>query len=261
MEPARIPYRACPLCDAPDAVELLVADCSGHALYKPSLPATQRWLQCWQCLHIFVDGYFTPQALATLFSSTKASQTPGQEIEGQRQVWARVLDRIASLRSSPAGRWLDVGFGSGSLLTTAAEYGYEVAGIDLRDESVAQLREWGFDVQAVALEDYHPAEPFDVVSLADVLEHMPFPRDALRRVRELLRPEGLLFVSMPNADAFVWRALNEADANPYWGEIEHCHNFGRKRLSALLAETGFGVVRYGISERYRACMELIARRL
>ena len=212
---ARIPYQACPLCEAPDAVEVMVADCSGHALYKPALPATQRWLQCWRCFHVFVDGYFTPEALEILFSSTQEGQTPGHDLEGQRQVWARVLDRVAGLRASIGGRWLDVGFGSGSLLTTAAEYGYEVAGIDLRQESVARLREWGFDVHAVALEDYQPAEPFDVVSLADVLEHMPFPRRALGRVRDLLRPEGLLFLSMPNADAFLWRVLTDAGANPY----------------------------------------------
>jgi hypothetical protein len=44
------------------------------------------------------------------------------------------------------------------------------------------------------------------------------------------------------------------------GSIEHYHNFSRSRLYALLRETGFEPVRYGISERYRACMEVIARK-
>jgi hypothetical protein len=48
--------------------------------------------------------------------------------------------------------------------------------------------------------------------------------------------------------------------NPYWGEIEHYHNFGRRRLYALLEEHGFEPARYGVSFRYRACMEVIARR-
>ncbi len=54
--------------------------------------------------------------------------------------------------------------------------------------------------------------------------------------------------------------MNQNRANPYWGEIEHYHNFGRTRLYALLEETGFELVRYGIRERYRACIEFIARK-
>ena len=255
----RIAYAGCPLCDAPGAAEVMVADCSRHELYKPPLPRTQRWLQCGRCGHIYVDGYFSPEALKILFSSTQKGQVPGQEVEDQRFAWASLLETVSALRSGIGGRWLDVGFGSGALMTTAAEFGYEVAGIDLRSESVRLMREAGFDAQAVELDDYRAAAPFDVVSMADVLEHMPFPKRALRRARELLRPGGLLVLSMPNADAFVWQLSTRQGANPYWGEIEHYHNFGRRRLSALLEECGFEVLRYGVSFRYRMCMELIAR--
>jgi protein O-GlcNAc transferase len=256
----RIPYAACPLCDARDSVEVTVADCSGHELYKPRLPRTQRWLRCRACDHMYVDGYFSPEALKILFSGTQPSQRPGHDIEGQRFAWASVLDAVGALRASLGGRWLDIGFGSGALLTTAAEFGYEVAGIDLREENVRLMREAGFDVHAVELAAYRAAAPFDVVSMADVLEHMPFPKRALRDARQLLQPGGLLFLSMPNADAFVWQASTRAGTNPYWGEIEHYHNFGRRRLTALLEECGFAVVRYSVSFRYRMCMELIARR-
>jgi protein O-GlcNAc transferase len=256
----RIPYAGCPLCEAGDCVEAALADCSGHELYQPPLPRTQRWLRCQACGHLFVDGYFSPEALKILFSGTQAVQRPGHDIEGQRFAWARVLDAVGALGARPGGRWLDVGFGSGALLTTAAEYGYEVAGIDLREENVRLMREAGYDVHAVELSAFRPAEPFDVVSMADVLEHLPFPKRALREARELLRPGGLLFLSMPNADAFVWQASTRAGANPYWGEIEHYHNFGRRRLGALLEECGFAVLRYGVSTRYRMCMELTARR-
>ena len=73
--------------------------------------------------------------------------------------------------------------------------------------------------------------------------------------------DGLLFVSMPNMDAFVWKMLDRNGENPYWSEIEHLHNFGRARLYELLRDEGFEPCRYGISERYVACMEVVARRL
>jgi hypothetical protein len=70
----------------------------------------------------------------------------------------------------------------------------------------------------------------------------------------------VLFVSMPNYDCMAWRLLDAGNANPYWGELEHFHNFSRARLSALLSEQGFEPVQYAVSERYRVCMEIIARR-
>jgi SAM-dependent methyltransferase len=154
-----------------------------------------------------------------------------------------------------------VGFGSGALLTTAAEFGYEAVGLDLRRSSVEQMRAFGYEAHCLDLDHFHPETPFDVVSMADVLEHMPFPRKALARVHALMADQALLFVSMPNQDAFVWKMLDRAGENPYWPEIEHLHNFGRARLYDLLREEGFEPCRYGISQRYVACMEVIARRV
>jgi SAM-dependent methyltransferase len=256
---ARIAYKACPLCGGADMAETMVADCTGHPLYKPALPPRQRWMRCAACRHVFTDGYFTPEALAVLFSATQESQVPGYDAETQRYMWAKPLDAVQSLRAPP-GRWLDVGYGNGALMMTAAEYGYAVTGLEVRADSVAKMKQLGFEAHAVELADFRPAEPFDVLSMADVLEHMPFPKPALVRARELLKPGGVLLLSMPNADAYLWRALNAARANPYWAELEHYHNFGRERLHALLRETGFEPLRYGVSERYRACMDVISRR-
>lgn len=95
--------------------------------------------------------------------------------------------------------------------------------------------------------------------MCDVLEHMPFPKDALKAAHKLLRANGVLFISCPNIDSIVWRLLPDRD-NPYWAEIEHYHNFGRKSLYSLLTELNFEPVRFSISERYRIGMEIIARK-
>ncbi len=63
---------------------------------------------------------------------------------------------------------------------------------------------------------------------------------------------------MPNMDNMVWRLLHANGVNPYWGELEHFHNFSRKRLYALLEEHGFVPLAYYVSERYRVCMEVVA---
>ncbi len=122
------------------------------------------------------------------------------------------------------------------------------------------MRALGIEAHCQDLMDFDSAARFAVISLADVLEHMPFPKNTLAAAHQLLAPGGVLFVSMPHYGCAAWRQMDALNANPYWGEIEHFHNFSRKRLCALLDEHGFDLLSYGISERYRVCMELILKR-
>jgi 2-polyprenyl-3-methyl-5-hydroxy-6-metoxy-1,4-benzoquinol methylase len=197
--------------------------------------------------------------VAEIFQRTNPGQQPGAAFEQNRMVSARIVERVA--RHAACGAWLDVGFGNGSLLFTAQEWGFRPMGLDLRPASVEALQRLGIDARCAELTTLDEAGAFAVISLADVLEHMPFPKHGLAAAHRLLRPDGVLFVSMPNYDCMAWRLLDASSANPYWGELEHFHNFSRARLSALLIEQGFEPVQYAVSERYRVCMEIIARRV
>jgi len=260
MDDARIPYERCPLCESTERTVAGTFDCSAHPLYRPALPRMMRWLRCTACDHVYVDGYFSPAALEVLFSGANADQTPGNAFESARMVSAAMVDKVCAHQARPGGHWLDIGFGHGALITTAEEFGFHAVGLDLRAANVEMMREFGLEAHAVPFESYRSEAPLDVISMADVLEHMPFPKTALRHAWDLLADEGLLLVSMPNADAFLWQIMTRQNANPYWIEIEHYHNFGRRRLYALLEECGFEPLRYGVSARYRICMEVLARK-
>lgn len=252
-------YDACPLCASQRIVHERAADCSRHPSWAPPLSPVINWSRCTACGHSFTEGYYTDAALAHVFARTQTNQAPGDNIEANRLLSAAMVEKVLA-HAPPGRRWLDVGFGNGSLMFTAQEFGFEVAGLDLRPGPVETMRRFGFEARCEDLRTAIFAAPFDVLSMADVLEHTPFPPQVLAAAHRLLAPQGLLFVSMPNADAFLWKALDASAANPYWGEMEHYHNFGRARLHALLAETGFTPVAYGISQRYRCGMEVVARR-
>jgi SAM-dependent methyltransferase len=255
---ARIPYKSCPLCASPTIDELRSDGCSHHPLYKASLPPVIRWLRCASCAHVFTDGYWSPEALEVIFSDANPHQLPGSDPHGSRAIAARMVEKVAQHLRPAGGRWLDVGFGNGALLGAAEEYGFSVVGLDMRAKAVELIKADGIEAYTMPLEAYDPDVPVHVISMADVLEHMPFPRPALEHAHRLLAPNGLIFLSMPNSDSYVWRMLNRVDGNPYWGELEHYHNFGRRRLEALLRQHGFEPLHYGISERYYICMEIIA---
>jgi SAM-dependent methyltransferase len=254
----RILFDGCPLCKSRNTVMLGTADCSRHSLYRPIIAPIMTWMRCNDCSHVFTDGYFSPEVAAVIFEKTHDNQTPGSEFERQRLVSARMVASVAQYTKS--GSWLDVGFGNGSLLFTAEEWGFTPIGIDLRQASVDAMNRLGIEASCVDITAVDGKNRFSVISMADVLEHMPFPKDGLAAAHRLLSSEGILFVSMPHYDCAAWRLLDANNANPYWGELEHFHNFSRPRLYTLMKDMGFDAIHYGVSERYRVCMEVILRR-
>lgn len=254
----RITYKSCPLCESENIGFHKSGDCSAHPLYNPKLSSVINWSKCSNCGHVFTEGYFTEEACNIVFSKTQDNQKVGVDIERNRVVSAKMVEKVLPYVSD--GIWLDVGFGNGSLLFTAQEFGFTPIGLDLRAENVQVLGQLGIRAHNTNITELVLEEKCSVISMADVLEHVPYPKDVLSAANGLLEENGILFISMPNSENILWEAMTNQNMNPYWGEIEHYHNFSRSRLYALLKESGFIPLRYGISERYRVCMEVVAQK-
>jgi protein O-GlcNAc transferase len=250
----RIAYEACPLCNNVEVQPWHTANVTRHEMWQEPLPSYLTWVRCRNCGHIFTEDYWSQEALDIMFKRTHANQRPGNQYEQARVVSARMIEKVQL--SLKEGRWLDVGFGNGALMMTADEYGYEVVGTDLRESSVKAMDDLGFEAYNIPIENMNGL--YDIVSMCDVLEHIPYPKDALAAVARMTHKGSILLISMPNTECALWDMWG--DNNPYWIEIEHYHNFSKTNLYALLRSAGFIPIRYSISERYRACMEVTAWR-
>lgn len=260
----RVAYETCPICESDGHAAFLRAPCHAHPLWHAMLPKSMEWHRCGACGHEFTSGWFDDDGMAALAMRANAQQDLGsldsRQAEGYRRISSRIVDRIVQALGRLEGRWLDVGVGNGALLAAADEFGFDAVGIDLRSEPVLRLQELGYKAEAVRFEHLDEENGFDVISMADVLEHIAFPRVAVAKAATFLKPGGLLFVSMPNTASLTWKLMDRAGVNPYWAELEHFHNFDRPRLESVLAEAGLDTIGYSVSERYLAGMELIARK-
>ena len=102
------------------------------------------------------------------------------------------------------GRMLDLGCGDGTVLWLAREDGWQVHGVELFPEHATLVRETlGFEVDASDIAAYQGVnEAWDCVVLTHVLEHLPDPVGALKKIRALLKPGGIAVLEFPNIDAF-----------------------------------------------------------
>ncbi len=169
----------------------------------------------------------------------------------------RCVDRVAAIRSRCAGRSvLHVGctnfpntaakIASRTLLhAQVASVASVLHGIDIDEPGLELLRQAGhtavFRIDAKRLAEPHPAllPAYDVVLLADVIEHVEDPGDVLLGARSRLRPGGELVLSTVNAFYFygMLRVMLGAEVS----HPEHVASYTQSNLRELFARTGFTV--------------------
>ena len=170
-----------------------------------------------------------------------------------------MIENVLTYKSN--GVWLDVGFGNGSLLFTAQEYGFEPIGVDLRKDGVIALKSLGIEAYCDYVQNIEFGRSISVVSMMDVLEHIPYPKEVLLAMHSKMDKDGCLLISCPNSETWIWKFLTLQNKNPYFNSIEHYHNFSRTRLVSLLNECGFNAIKYRVSERYKSGMEIVAQKI
>lgn len=137
---------------------------------------------------------------------------------------------------------LDVGCGAGHLLRAAAAAKWRGVGLEVSPAAAARLRDEGLDVHHGDLLGAPLEEgTFDVVTLVEVIEHLPDPAGYLDRCLRLLRPGGLLFLTTPNFGSLSRRVLGAR-----WRAIEvpeHLVYFSERPMRLALRRAGFRNIR------------------
>lgn len=139
-----------------------------------------------------------------------------------------------------SGKILDVGCGAGGYLFRLRQWGWQTYGVEPSATGAAQARKLGLDVRQGMLEEAgFAAEFFDVVRVSNVLEHLPDPLRTFSEIRRILKPDGLVYLTVPNTRSLVFRWFR---ANWYALETpRHVISYSPKTLQVLASATGFTV--------------------
>lgn len=161
----------------------------------------------------------------------------------QEELWRgqkiyRFVRKHASLAGSPFV--LEVGCGAGGILQAFRERGFEVLGTDYGAENLAYGKSRGIDIRQGDLFSLDLERRPDLIIYSHVLEHVYDPNRELAKVRELLAPDGCLYIEVPGIKA--------TRTNVFQGDfmqmfhLAHIYNFTLATLTGLLADNGFQLI-------------------
>ena len=258
---------ACPLCGAEECAPHLSAACPERADEQFTIA------RCDACGMLFVNprpasealsDYYPEEYFAYSFADAQPLNhllkvrlwralgmlPPPERASADLLGFRAMRGLVAALRSArvawtlPApwagARFLDIGCGAGQHLQFAAELGWDAFGVDFSAQGVAAAHEHGFSATvgnagALPLAD----ASFDLISLMHMLEHAPDPVAVLRETARVIRPDGAVYVEVPNAAAWSLRRFRSG-----WTALElprHLHHFTPRTLRAAAERAGLRV--------------------
>jgi len=169
---------------------------------------------------------------------------------GHSWLWVRVAMVLqlvvlppipSSSRERP--RLLDIGCGTGRFLRRMRSEGWDVEGVEQDHRAAERAR----DVVGVPVVDaafgpgMYARGSFDLVTMWNVLEHLPGPLESLREIARLLKPGGWLVVQVPNLNSTEVRLTREMASQ--LDLPRHFYHFEERTLSAMVSTAGFRLVR------------------
>jgi SAM-dependent methyltransferase len=144
-------------------------------------------------------------------------------------------------RFRASGKLLDVGNHVGTFLTVAEQHGYEVAGVEPSRwaADIARGRVNG-PIHCGAIEDAPlPEGGYDIVTMWDVIEHLPDPALDIRAIHGALKPGGIFALSTMDVESWFPRL---AGRRWPWYMQMHLVYFSRRTLCEMLRREGFHIV-------------------
>jgi SAM-dependent methyltransferase len=133
---------------------------------------------------------------------------------------------------------------------TAAARELEYVGIDRAAAVTRAARSHGLDVYCSTLTNFVNTGPaFDAIAIFHVFENMADPHDALGRMKDLLKPGGVLLLSTFDTEGLLYLITERRWMTQNFRT--HLILYSRSALIELLEHSGFEIVSIGAELEYR----------
>jgi 2-polyprenyl-3-methyl-5-hydroxy-6-metoxy-1,4-benzoquinol methylase len=259
--------RNCPVCGHTEAEALFVPKSSPGPVVR-----------CPRCGMVFVsliqnarslifDGPVADEAQQRMLTSAdlgdladcwESSMLPSKEAEwpALRENAIDHLQRIESTLQKSERKILDFGSGWGFFLAAAKERGWDAYGIEpLPGHSVYARAQFKLPIITDTLrEGMFPPGSFNAIASFQVFEHIPDPSRDIATLCQMLAPNGIMLIEVPNV---ATRAVSLLKDKHRHFTVDHLNFFSAKTLSDLMQRNGLTVLAHYTPTRRMSYRHLV----
>lgn len=195
-------------------------------------------VKCEDCGLVYVDPQPSHERINEYYTelneNTKTGAICQSEVEKKH-----CIKRLSKIKQYiKGGVILDYGCGISPFSNLAKREGFDCYGFDLDKEAIEICKKNGISMLA---EEEIKKNHFDVITLSQVLEHIPYPKYKLEWLRTKLREGGMLLIEVPNINSLNSKLQGK---NWFYYRIPyHLTYFSMKTLSRMLEEVGFKIIK------------------
>lgn len=134
---------------------------------------------------------------------------------------------------------LDIGCAAGYCLEVMTGKGWTTKALELDDEMCESLQQNGYDIYRSSIEDFTDENKFSVITLFDVIEHIPNIDTAFSKLKSMLAKDGVVIMVTPDHNSFQRKLLGKR-----WFQykpIEHIQYFDKHSLQAFAERNGLQI--------------------
>jgi 2-polyprenyl-3-methyl-5-hydroxy-6-metoxy-1,4-benzoquinol methylase len=136
---------------------------------------------------------------------------------------------------------LDIGCASGYFLDVLESKGWKgLEGIEL-DPDLANQLNLKYKVYTQPIEKITPEKKYDLITLFDVIEHIPLLDEALENIKKSLDKNGIFAISTPNYNSWQRKLLSKRW--PHFKPLEHIYYFSPETLEKILIRHKFQIIK------------------
>jgi len=161
--------------------------------------------------------------------------------------WSDIYDNFLEINKDfkKGDSILDIGCGWAQALLFFKEKGFDCYGFDPAIEAVEYGCKKGLNIKHAGLDgmDVFENKKFEMVTMFNVLEHLANPSQTINQIKEILQPNGVLAIDVPNEfNDFQTAGRDVHGLDDWWvAPPNHLNYFSKDSLVNFLESHGFSV--------------------
>jgi 2-polyprenyl-3-methyl-5-hydroxy-6-metoxy-1,4-benzoquinol methylase len=237
-----IKYTSCPICNA---------GCIREDLVVKDYTVSNKNFDVWTCDNCdlkYTDNVPDQSAIGKFYQSSNYISHSDTKVGFINKMYHKVRNHtlktkrklVEKFSNTTNGKILDIGCGTGAFLNNIQQAGWQIIGLE-PDANAIKTANSLYKISPKTPEELFslPANSFDAITMWHVLEHVHQLQEYIEQLKNLIKPQGAIFIAVPN-----YQSLDAEFYCAHWAAYDvprHLYHFSPKSMEHLVSLHGLKI--------------------